>query len=142
MDQFIEIKKGLKEEHININPLFEKVYMPPGYGEDMISRLYNDGSLYYLIKDSNPSENEKQDSSWGYISYIEEEGMNMILILIERCCEINFREKMQGNLPGLIRWKLLCNNRIKQVDVRGIPSGDEKLLAEIDDIVSTRIAKI
>ncbi len=142
MDQFIEIKKGLKEEHININPLFEKVYTPPGYGEDMISRLYNDGSLYYLIKDSNPSNHKNQNFSWGYISYIEEEGMDMINNLIERCCKINFHEKRPGNLPGLIKWKFLCNNKIKQVDVKGIPEGDEKLFAEIDNVVSTRIAKI
>ncbi len=50
MKQFIDIKIGLKEEHLNMNPLFEKVYTPPGYGEEMISRIYGDGSLYYLMR--------------------------------------------------------------------------------------------
>jgi len=142
MNQFIDIKKGLKEDHLSVSLLFEKVYTPPGYGNEMISRLYNDGSLYYLVSNPDSSTNSEQDSSWAYVSSIDNEGIIMIKNLLKKCCEIDFNEKAPGNLPGLVKWKFLCDNKIKQVDVKGIPEGDEKLLNEIDTLVSTHIAKV
>lgn len=142
MNQFIDIKKGLKEEHQNARPLFEKVYTPPGYGNDMISRLYNDGSLYYLVSDPNFPKKYVQESAWRYISNVDTEGIISIKNLLKKCCEIDFQEKAPGNLPGLVTWKFFCDNKIKQVDIKGIPKGDEKYFDKIDNLVSTHILKI
>ncbi|MBN2635899.1 MAG: hypothetical protein JXR61_06490 [Prolixibacteraceae bacterium] len=142
MNQFIDIKKGLKEDHLSASPLFEKIYTPPGYGNDMISRLYNDGSLYYLVSTPGSSNNSEHDSSWGYVSSIDNEGVMKIVDLLKQCCEIDFNEKAPGNLPGLVKWKFLCYDTIKQVDVKGIPDGDEKLFNKIDYLVSTHITKV
>ena len=142
MNQFIEIKKGLKEEHLNINPLFEKVYTPPGYGEDMISRLYSDGSLYYLIDNEDVSEETIVNDIWGYVSKIQSEGVELISNLLEKCCETIFVQKEEGNLPGTIKWKFFCGDKIKEVVIRGLPVEDEKLFSEIDKLVSTRIEKV
>lgn len=142
MIQFIKIKKGLKEEHLDMNPLFEKIYTPPGYGEDMISRLYRDGSLYYLIDNEDASEETIVNDTWGYVSKIQGEGVELISNLLEKCCETVFVKKEEGNLPGMIKWKFFCGDKIKEVVIRGLPVENEKLFSEIDELVSTRIEKI
>ncbi len=142
MNQFIKIKKGLKEEHLNMSPLFEKVYTPPGYGEDMISRLYRDGSLYYLIDNEDAYEETIVNDIWGYVSKIQSEGVELITSLLEKCCETVFVQKEEGNLPGVTKWKFFCGDKIKEVVIRGLPVGNEKLFTEIDNLISTKIEKI
>ncbi|MEN8115379.1 MAG: hypothetical protein ABFS16_00250 [Bacteroidota bacterium] len=132
MSQFIQNNIGLKEQHKNQNPLFEKTYIPPDYGERLISRVYPDGCLYYLNTNDN----------WNYISILKNEGLEDLKVVLIECCKVKNEIKADGNLKGVVIWKLQCESQINEIIIAGIPSVEYNLFQKIDDIINTKLQTI
>jgi hypothetical protein len=135
MIQFIKTTKGLKDVHQEEFPLFEKTYVPPGLGNKHISRLYADGSLYYLIS-SGRDENGHESENWNYISAVTENGLAGIQELLHSVCNLKINRNFSGNNMGAIIWKITCNNQVKEYIIAGLPDDDSKIFTDIDSLIN------
>lgn len=135
MIQYIKTTKGLKDIHQEEFPLFEKTYVPPGFGNKHISRLYADGSLYYLIS-SGKDEHGNDSEKWNYISAVTENGLPEIKNLLDTVCKLKVNRNFAGNNMGAIIWKIACENQVKEYIIAGLPDDDSKIFTEIDTLIN------
>jgi hypothetical protein len=135
MIQLIKTTSGLKDIHQEELPLFEKTYVPPGIGNKHISRLYADGSLYYLIS-SGREENGHESERWNYISSVTENGLSGIKDLLNVVCNIKVNRNFAANNMGAIIWKITCDNQIKEYIIAGLPEEENKIFTEIDSLIN------
>ena len=87
MVELIKNTDGLKPQHVPGIPIFEKMYMPPEYGDKLISRVYSDGSLYYLAQPRGNSEYFVQGEKWSFIGCLSKKGTKDIELKIDRICK-------------------------------------------------------
>jgi hypothetical protein len=142
MTHFIENKKGLKDKHKEEDPLFEKKYLLSEDGKKMVSRLYRDGSLYYLTDKKDVSGGEKIKSSWNCVSTVHEEGARMVKDKLQECCQTDFSTKDEENYPGATSWRFLCGDKFREIIIKGTPEGKEQIFSEIDYLISSMMDKI
>ena len=135
MNQFLTVTKGLKDTHQEEFPLFEKTYVPPGMGNRHISRLYADGSLYYLIS-SISHENSDEPDRWNYISAVTERGMEGIRNLLASVCQLKINRNFSANNMGAIIWKVICDNQVKEFIIAGLPEKDNQIFTDIDTLIN------
>jgi len=141
MPQFIKNIEGLKPHHQGKTPLFEKTYIPPSFGNHLVSRIYADGSLYYLSHSGNECLNDP-DEKWNYISSISEKGVLGIRAILEKCCNLPIAASASANASGAVIWKIPREGQIQKIVLFGVPEGDLKIFHEIDLIVNTNIQPI
>lgn len=142
MPQFIKNIKGLKPYHQEEIPLFEKTYIPPSIGNHLISRVYADGSLYYLSHSGESTCVNDTDEKWNYISSVSEKGVLGIRAILEKCCNLPIAVAASANSSGAVIWKIPQEGRIQKIAVFGVPEGDLKIFDEIDFLVNTNIQPI
>lgn len=142
MPQFIKNIKGLKPHHQQEIPLFEKTYIPPSIGNHLISRVYADGSLYYLSHSGESTCLNDADEKWNYISSVSEKGVLGIRAILEKCCNLPIAVSTSANSSGAVIWKIPQEGRIQKIVVFGVPEGDLKIFDEIDILVNTNIQPI
>jgi len=134
--------EGLKPKHQEELPLFEKTYVPPSYGNHLVSRIYADGSLYYL---SHSGENHclnDPDEKWNYISSVSEKGVLGIRGLLEKCRNLPIAASTSSNASGAVTWKIPREGQIQKIVLFGDPEGDLKIFDDIDTLVNTNIQSI
>lgn len=141
MPHLIKNTEGLKPHHQVENPLFEKTYVPPGFGNHLVSRLYADGSLYYLSHSGNNCLNDP-DEKWNYISSVSEKGVTGIRAILEKCCELAETTPASANDAGAVIWKIPCEGKNHKIVIPGIPEGDLQIFHEIDLLINTNIQTI
>jgi hypothetical protein len=133
--------QGLKPKHQGEAPLFEKTYIPPSFGNHLVSRAYADGSLYYLSHTGNNCLNDP-DEKWNYISSVSEKGIQGIRAILERCSKLPMATSTPANASGAVIWKIPHEGQIQKIVISGIPEGDLKIFNEIDLLVNTNIQTI
>ena len=141
MTTFLQNNNGIKSHHHLESLLFEKEYFPPDYGSKLISRLYLDGSLYYLSQVEKSHGNDIVEK-WNFISTVSEKGLKQILANIKKCCKVKNEVKVSGNSVGTAIWRLQCTKKVKEIIVLGIPDNKLKYLIEIDNLVSANMQTI
>lgn len=124
--------EGLKVEHKNEQPLFEKIYTPPAYGDKMVSRLYCDGTLYYL----------SPLGIWTLISILTTEGLNEMNKVLKDCFQLSTTKVSDGNIQGSISWKLFSKNEMKEIIISGLPDKDFDYFQKIENILNTKMQTI
>ncbi len=141
MPLLIKNIEGLKPQHLEETPLFEKTYIPPSFGNHLVSRVYADGSLYYLSHTGNNCLNDP-DEKWNYISSVSEKGILGIRDILKKCSKLPIAASMSANAMGAFTWKIPREGHIQKIVLFGIPEGDLKIFAEIDILVNTNIQPI
>ena len=141
MPHLTKIIKGLRPQHKLEFPLFEKIYIPSGHGDQLVSRLYSDGSLYYLSHAKANCVNN-DDEKWNFISTISEKGINGILAVLEKCRETAIPEQLDGNSPGVIIWKFPTNGQILKMTIPVIHGVELKIFDEIEVLINSNIQPI
>jgi len=136
MEQFIQNDAGIKSLHKDKLPVFEKKYTPPDYGDQLISRLYDDGSLYYLNLSRNKNESQIKEENWNFIIRISSESVNAIQNKINSICERGTLELQESSSNGEFDWKLNCNSEILHFHFFGLPQGEGLIFSEIDGIIN------
>jgi len=142
MTEFVEYTAGLKLHHQKENPLFEKTYFPPLRGAKLVSRVYADGSLYYLSRENQPENLESEEKHWNYISSVSGKGIQLIKNMLGIGCKINDEIPPSGNSMGTVMWKISCENGIREMIIPGIPSGKYRIFLDIDEAINANIMKI
>lgn len=142
MTEFLEYTAGLKLHHQKENPLFEKTYIPPLRGAKLVSRVYADGSLYYLSRENYPETLESKETHWNFISSVSGIGIELIKNLLEKGCGINHEIPPSGNSMGAVMWKISCESGIREIVIPGIPSGKFRIFSDIDEAVNSNIIKL
>ena len=137
-----ETTTGLQKEHKNQFPIFEKKYTPPGGGKELVSRLYKDGSLYYLTDNKDEKDTGNFKPAWGFISSVYPEGVKQIEKKLSDLCNQTLKQKDKGNAPGATSWKYFCDGKLTEIIVRGIPENEENVFLEIDQLISSNMSKI
>jgi len=132
MSELYKNNKGLKEKHKKEQPLFEKTYTPPSYGDKMVSRLYRDGSLYFL----------SPQKTWAVISVLTSEGLDEMNIVLAKCYQLKTRHVRDGNIQGSVSWKLFPENEMKEIFVVGIPDKGFDAFQKINHILNTKMQTI
>ncbi|NQU52324.1 MAG: hypothetical protein HQ522_07265, partial [Bacteroidetes bacterium] len=115
MIQFIQNNNDLKLNHQNETPLFEKINIPPDYGSRLVSRVYTDGSLYYLSQARESDSSMDMNESWNFISTVSASGINKIRKTLAKCCEIKSNVKPGGNIKGAVIWNIQCKNELHEI---------------------------
>lgn len=133
--------QGLKPKHQEELPLFEKAYVPPSFGNHLVSRVYADGSLYYLSHSGNNCLNDP-DEKWNYISSLSEKGVFGICAILEKCSNLPIAASTSANASGAVIWKIPHEGQIQKIILFGVPEGDLKIFNEIDLLVNTNIQTI
>lgn len=141
MPHLIKNIEGLKPQHQVEVPLFEKTYIPPSFGNHLVSRIYADGSLYYLSHSGNNGLNDP-DEKWNYISSVSVKGVLGIRDILEKCCNLPIAASTSANASGAVTWKIPCEGRIQKIVLFGVPEGDLKIFNEIDLLVNKNIQPI
>jgi len=141
MPHLIKNTEGLKPQHQKEAPLFEKTYVPPSFGNHLVSRLYSDGSLYYLSHTGNNCLNDP-DEKWNYISSVSEKGILEIRAILEKCCNLPIAASASANASGAVIWKIPREGQIQKIELFGVPEGDLKIFTEIDLLINTNIQPI
>ncbi|BBE17114.1 hypothetical protein AQPE_1263 [Aquipluma nitroreducens] len=142
MPLLVKNTKGLKPQHQAEAPLFEKTYVPPSFGNHLVSRVYADGSLYYLSHSGESSCLNDADEKWNYISSVSEKGVLGIRVILEKCRNLPIAASTSANASGAVIWKIPLEGRIQKIEVFGVPEGDLKIFNEIDLLVNTNIQTI
>jgi len=142
MPQFIKNIKGLKPQHQEEIPLFEKTYIPPSIGNHLVSRVYADGSLYYLSHSGESSCLNDTDEKWNYISSVSEKGVLGIRDILKKCYNLPLAVSAVANASGATIWKIPRDGRILRIEIFGVPEGDLKIFNEIDFLINTNIQLI
>jgi hypothetical protein len=141
MPLLVKNTEGLKPKHQGEAPLFEKTYIPPSFGNHLVSRVYADGSLYYLSHTGNNCLNDP-DEKWNYISSVSEKGVFGIRVILERCSKLPMTASTSANASGAVIWKIPREGQIQKFVLFGVPEGDLKIFNEIDLLVNTNIQTI
>jgi hypothetical protein len=141
MSLLIKNTEGLKPQHQVEPPLFEKTYIPPSIGNHLVSRVYADGSLYYLSHSGNNCLDDP-DEKWNYISSVSEKGVLGIRAILEKCCNLPIAVAASANSSGAVIWKIPQEGHIQKIAVFGVPEGNLKIFDEIDFLVNTNIQPI
>jgi len=126
-------------EHENLNPLYEKSYFPPDYGSKQVSRLYADGSLYYLTHVDKSNEDE---GKWGFISTVKNAGLQKIKAILSKSKRLKSDDIKSGKVKGIIIWKIPVNNKIFEIATTIIPESKLKILGEINNLVNNNLNTI
>ncbi len=142
MPQFIKNTEGLKHQHQEEIPLFEKTYIPPSFGNHLVSRVYADGSLYYLSHSGENNSRNNPDEKWNYISSVSENGVLGIRAILEKCNNLPIVVSTSANASGAVIWKIPQEDCIQKIVVFGVPEGALKIFNEIDILVNTNIQPI
>lgn len=142
MKQFIENNTGLKDKHKKEEPLFEKKYVHPGSNKEMVSRLYGDGSLYYLTDPKEVSRGENIRAAWNLVSSVHDEGAQLVRGKLEQCCQKDFSENRGEVEPGSTSWKFYCGDDLREVIIKESQEGEAKRFTEVDQIISSYMDKI
>lgn len=141
MTQFYQNSNGIKSHHHQESLLFEKEYFPPDYGEKLISRLYSDGSLYYLSQ-VEKSHSDDIVKKWNFISTVSEKGLKQILAILKKCCKVSTEVKVSGNSTGTVIWRIQCTKKVKEIIILGIPDIKHKYFIDIDNLVNANMQTI
>ena len=142
MTQFIKNNNGLKHNHQNETPLFEKNNIPPDYGSRLVSRVYADGSLYYLSQARESDSSTDMDENWNFISTVSGSGINKIRKTLAKCCEMSSNIKSGGNIKGAVIWKIQCEKELMEIIIVGIPEEKYEIFDEIDNLISSNMLTI
>lgn len=126
-------------EHENLNPLYEKNYFPPDYGLKQVSRLYGDGSLYFLSQLEDSNENE---GKWGFISTVKNAGLQKIKSILRKANRLKSDEIKSGTVKGIIIWKIPANNEVIEITTTIIPDSKLTFLSEINNLVNNNLNTI
>ena len=141
MVHFIKNTEGLEPHHQAEAPLFEKTYIPPSYGNHLVSRVYADGSLYYLSHARN-DELTDPDEKWNYISSVSEKGVLEIRKILIKCGRLSVAASASANDSGAVIWKIPVEGEVRKFVLFGIPEGVLRIFHEIDLLVNTNIQTI
>lgn len=139
MTSLIKNANGLKPHHPIELPLFEKTYLPPDYGDKLISRVYADGSLYYLTLPRLQEKSNPETEKWNFIATVTEKGISEINNVLKECCNVETEIAKGGNIRGSVIWKIIKGEIIHEVAIAGIPQGKTLLFKEIDRIIETNL---
>ena len=142
MTQLISTIEGLKPRHQQEFPLFEKTYIPPSYGNPLVSRIYADGSLYYLSQTVNVENDSEAGKKWKFISAVTEKGLVQLKTLLTEAFKLENKNPPSGNSMGSCIWKMVRDNQIKETIVLGIPAGSYKIFDEIDSAINFNIQPV
>lgn len=137
MVKLIKNTDGLKPQHISEMPLFEKVYTPLEYGDKLISRVYNDGSLYYLTQDREDFEYVVKGEKWNFIGYLSEKGIREIKLKIDAICKNILPISLQNNAFYELRWKLNCKGEMHEFVISDVSDEQNEMFDEITEIVNS-----
>lgn len=136
MAEYIKNINGLETKHNKQEPLFEKVYTPPEYGDKLVSRIYNDGSLYYLSQPRESNETLVKEEDWAFIGTVSETGINKIKEKLKKVCGFERIIENQGIRVGEYIWKTRCGLEIIEIMVYGVPEGKYAIFNEISDVIN------
>ncbi|WP_321372924.1 hypothetical protein [uncultured Draconibacterium sp.] len=136
MNSFIKNTDGLNPEHKNQLPVLEKEYQPPGVDRTEITRLYADGSLYFLFVTGERTGNEK----WGAHLMVKKNAIDKIRNVIEESAELS-SDELTGNYKGLAIWRILYDNTINEVVTTIIPASKHIIFKEIQELINHNIVQ-
>jgi hypothetical protein len=128
---------GLKPQHISEMPLFEKVYTPLEYGDKLVSRVYNDGSLYYLTQDRENFEYVVKGEEWKFIGYLSEKGIKEIKLKIDAICKNILPISLQNNAFYELHWKMNCKGEMHEFVISDVSHDQNEMFDEITEIVNS-----
>lgn len=137
MVKLIKNTEGLKPQHITEIPLFEKVYMPLEFGDKLISRVYNDGSLYYLTQARDDFDYVVTGEEWNYIGCLSEKGIKEIELKINTICKNIPQVSLQNQTIYEICWKLNCNGEMREFVILDVSNDPNEMFDEITEIVNS-----
>ncbi|HAQ20924.1 MAG TPA: hypothetical protein DCR40_17080 [Prolixibacteraceae bacterium] len=139
MIQFIQNINGISLQHQNEIPLFEKTNIPPDFGDKLISRIYSDGSLYYLSIARDSDDSAISSGKWNFAATVTERGVKAIQEVLEKCCELESNTPKGGNIRGAVTWKIRCKSGIQELLIAGIPEGKYLVFTQIDLLINSNI---
>ncbi len=142
MVQFLGNKTGLREAHQGEDPLFEKKYVLPESEKKLVSRLYPDGSLYYLTDREEVPRGEKIRAAWNLVSTVHEDGARQVKEKLQQCCREEFSAEDPEDIPGTTSWRFFCGGKLREVIIKGTPEGKATVFLEIDHLISSMMDKI
>ena len=134
----VENKTGLKPEHAQTIPLFEKIYFPPGFGRKEISRLYSDGSLYFFIEKESKN-NGISDGKWVFITTVNENGLAEIYPRLKIALGLKSDDISGGNVKGIVLWKIFSDEKIVEITTTIIPKSKLEVLEEIKTLINSNL---
>jgi hypothetical protein len=103
--QFLTISSGLTENHQTVSPILEKTLYYPKNTNRLVARVYEDGTLYYLV------EKEPTNPNWVKISMLSTIGIEKLIATIAKCCQKKQKDiEFKANNMGSINWKLRKNS--------------------------------
>lgn len=137
MVKLIKNTDGLKPQHMSEIPLFEKIYMPLEYGDKLISRVYNDGSLYYLTQDREDSEYFVKGEEWDFIGCLSEKGIKEIELKIDAICKNIPQVTLQNHAVFELHWKLNCKDEMREFVISDVSDDQNEMFDEITEIVNS-----
>ena len=138
MIHFINTSEGIREEHQKQTPLFEKEFIPSVKSPTEVTRLYKDGTLYFL----KISAEEKGKEQWGASLRITKLGMEKIGTLLKHCCNLDSDDIKNGNYMGLVIWRVWCNNEIIELVTTLVPASKHVIFNEIQELVNHNIKPV
>lgn len=136
MIQLIQNTDGLKSLHKAQLPLFEKIYMPPEYGDKLVSRVYHDGSLYYLTQPRTEVGYVVKDQKWAFIGLLSEKGIKEIKLKIDTICKKSRQVQLQNLINYELVWRLNCGQGICEFGIVDDSDNQNQIFDEITEIVN------
>lgn len=137
MIHLIKNTDGLKSQHMSEVPLFEKVYMPLEYGNKLISRVYRDGSLYYLEQPREDFEYFVKGEEWSFIGNLSEKGIKGIESIINSICKSTPQFSLQNHAVYEFHWKLNCDDGMREFVILNESDIQNDMFDEITEIVNS-----
>jgi hypothetical protein len=141
MINFINLIKGLKIEHIEQVPLFERLYTPYRFGKIQVTRVYPDGS-FYLLSIPREGDIDATTSRWYFISTLKSEGVIELNALLKSCLNNKANEIKNQKSLGFNIWRIACGNDIFELIENLTPSDDDSVFKRIKHVLNTKMKKI
>lgn len=138
MNQFLNNKEGLRAEHQKQQPILEEEFIPSAKSVIEVTRLYGDGTMYFLKINGERTGKEE----WGSALQITNPGMKKITNRLQQCCNLEDDDLSNGNFMGLIIWRILCNNAVDEVVTTIIPASKHLIFNEIQELLNHNIQTV
>ncbi len=129
---YIEVSDGIQPAHQSQSPVLEQVLCAPEKDGCETSRIYPDGSLYFLVSPSDSI----PDPLWVRITRIKPTGVAEILALLERICAVAQEPTPQGGDQGSATYRIHTDHCERELLITGVPSGAFQDLAQLPTLIN------
>lgn len=127
----IAVREGLAVQHAEATPLLERISCPPSSG-CLTSRVYRDGTLYYLVKPG-----DEAPPRWNRIARLSESGVASLEKLYASLC--GKEDPVLGNDSGSDRHRVHVPGCTQEFVVTGIPAGGLAPIQQANELINTSV---